>query len=59
MENLMKKKMFFIPALGYRKNEDGTCSKETRSVTVDDLVEHGDKYYLKALETIRRYCDGL
>lgn len=53
--NLMKHKVSFIPAVGIKRNNDNTYSKESRSVRFEDIAPHGEAYYLKVMEMIKRH----
>lgn len=53
--NLMKHKVSFIPAVGIKRNNDNTYSKEARSVRFEDIAPHGEAYYLKVMEMIKRH----
>lgn len=53
--NLMKHKVSFIPAVGIKRNNDNTYCKDARSVKFEDVAPHGEAYYLKVMEMIKRH----
>lgn len=53
--NLMKHKVNFIPAVGIKRDDDNTFVKETRSVKFEDIAPHGEAYYLKVMDMIKRH----
>lgn len=56
MINLVKGKVEFITAVGLRRNDDKTYSKEVRSVSLKDFAPHDS--YLKVMEMLKRYLEG-
>lgn len=56
MINLVKRKVEFITAVGLKRNDDNTYSKEVRSVNLAAFVPHDN--YLKAMEMLKRYLEG-
>lgn len=56
--NLIKGKIEFVTASGYRRNDDNIYSKEILSAALKDFGPHGNDYYIKVMEMIKRYCEG-
>lgn len=56
MINLLKRKVDFITAIGMKRQDDNSCVKEVKSVSLKDFVPHDS--YPKAMEMLKRYLDG-
>lgn len=56
--NLMKGKVEFVTLVGYRRNQDNSYTKEVRSAALKNFLPHGKDYYIKVMETLKRYCEG-
>lgn len=56
--NLMKGKVEFVTLVGYRRNQDNSYTKEVRAAALKNFLPHGKDYYIKVMETLKRYCEG-
>ena len=58
MINLFNGKVKNIYISGLMRNDDGTISPRSGAVTVNELGPHAHDYYLKVMNTVKRYFAG-
>ena len=58
LRNLFSHKVSFIYVSGLLLDEYGNYVPHTGSVSISDFVPHEDSYYVKVMDTIKRYFDN-